>query len=213
MHDNKIAKEKKCKITSQCDELCENVINPLVLNSDCWLLICELLSFHDLLNLSKVSQSYKNVVQLPVLPSKFREWEIYFSYDKINQDDFNFILSSIYTTVRKLRMLFQPVRYFEFLKSYRFPNVTKMHITLSRPMDEADISTFSTVFSNLREFSPHGICSSKALELFSNVENLTLTHCRNLIKNDLGRLLLTLNLRPLTLDILKKSLLSAGRCS
>ncbi|XP_050337701.1 uncharacterized protein LOC126763963 [Bactrocera neohumeralis] len=202
--DNKIVKERMYKITSQFEELCENIKNPLILNNDCWLLICDLLTCHDILNLSKVSQSYKNLVQYLVLPSKLTKWEISFSYDIIGLDDFKFIIDSIYTTVRELRILFLPERHFELLSSYQFPNVTEIRITLSRPMDEADISTLSYVFPNLQEFSPHGICSSKAIELFSNVEHLTLTCCRNLTKSDLGRILLTLNLKSLKLDIFKK---------
>lgn len=202
--DNKIDKERMYKITSKCEELCENVINPLIMNNDCWLLICELLSCQDVLNLSKVSQSYKNLVQYLVLPSKFTTWEMSFSYHNISLDDFKFILSCIYKTVRELHILFLPERHFGLLTSYQFLNVTKMRITLSRPMDETDISKLSNVFPNLREFSPHGICSSKAIELFTNLEHLTLTCCRNFTKSDLGRILLTLNLKSLKLDIFKK---------
>ncbi|XP_028897073.2 uncharacterized protein LOC114804160 [Zeugodacus cucurbitae] len=198
-NNNQLIKERK----PHCEKLSENYTNLLILNRDCWLLVCDLLSCQDILNMSKVSQSIRNLMQYIVLPSKFKKWEISFSRDTISLDDFNFLLSSIYTTVQALRILFLPDRHFELLKSYRFPNVTEFRITLSRPMVETDISNLSNVFPNLRCFSPHGICS-KALELFTNLENLTLTGCRNLSKNDFGRILLALNLKSLTLDVFKK---------
>ncbi|XP_004529358.2 uncharacterized protein LOC101451699 [Ceratitis capitata] len=96
-----------------------------------------------------------------------------------------------------------PEEYFERLKSYCFPNVSEMRITLERPMSDVDIVSLSNVFPNLRSFSPHGICKN-SLEHFSYLENLSLTCCRSLSINDFRHLITKLNLKSLTLDLFKK---------
>lgn len=79
MKDNKIGEERKYEITSQCKDLCEKNITAMLLNSDCWFLNY-LLSWRDILNMSKDLRSYKNLV---VLLSKITKSEIYFSYENI----------------------------------------------------------------------------------------------------------------------------------
>lgn len=53
-----------------------------------------------------MSQSFKNRLQLIVLPSKFTKGKASFSYDSISLDRFNFILNSVYATAGALRIIY-----------------------------------------------------------------------------------------------------------
>ncbi|XP_067643926.1 uncharacterized protein [Eurosta solidaginis] len=184
----------------------EIVINPLILNRDCWLSICELLTFRDILNLAKVSPAYKKCMQIYVLPTKFQYLQISFkhNFNCIDLEDLRTLIDSIWRTVKYLSLLFLPDKHFELLKLYRFPCTTEMRVTLARPMYDADIRSLSESFPNLRTFAPNGYWANPAIASFSHLENLTLTCCKKIRICDFRRILLALNLKSLTLNIFKK---------
>ncbi|XP_054747211.1 uncharacterized protein LOC129253023 [Anastrepha obliqua] len=185
----------------------------LDLNDDCWIVICDWLSYQDLLNLSKVSSAYKEFVGNCLLPFKVTKWEITFSKKRecMNLEDFDYIIKSIHLTVKQLHLYSLPVTYFEALKSYCFTCVTEAHVTTDHYMKAADNAALTSMFPNLRTFSPHGLCASATIVLFRHLENLTLTYCRNFSVKDFRRVLVALHLKSLTLDIFKPNTLRHSR--
>lgn len=160
------------------------------------------LSLRDQINLMQVNADFRHIVTQYWL-IKYKHFHINFFEQPLTNEEFRKFLEIMHAAIETMNLRLFSKEKFEILKLFSYEKVKNLRITNRRPLfiEDEDLKVLHKLYPNLTTFSPHGNFSGVNMDLWPNMKELNLNYCTKLDVHHFNRLMKTLKLEVLKLNV------------